>query len=373
MNKQEEFQNRALAKLLSERGVAADYEQRGARKKMDVVAEVDGLRIVLEAETGFHRKAQAIKDADACLRQKLATVMFAVCYPTGVTEDNLADATLIWTVRLKSGEPAWEWSTGGLTQLAQAVLQVPHSLSGADVAAQWLSDGLDAAAQRLKTPVRRTLAQAPGLPATQPQGGQHSDGYFVTAKRGMLVVATAMLFHHRLPAERPDGYEGEWPPASATVCAEQEAVISAFREAWRGILAVDYRPVFETGRTALSALSIDPDTAQAVSSLASVVARVSEQAHGLRHDLLVMARVDNGFAVAEEDLKFRGPGDFFGARQSGLPDLRQARLSDQKLLATARKEASALLSQDPHLERPEHRLIREALESQWPELVGEIS
>ena len=92
-----------------------------------------------------------------------------------------------------------------------------------------------------------------------------------------------------------------------------------------------------------------------------------------RERLLVMERVDNGFAVAEEDLKFRGPGDFFGTRQSGLPDLRQARLSDQELLATARKEASALLSQDPLLERPEHRLIREALESQWPELVGEVS
>ena len=290
MNKQEDFQNRALAKLLSERGVSADYEQRGGRKKMDVVAEVDGLRVVLEAETGFHRKAQAIKDADARLRQKLATVVFAVCYPTGVTEDNMADAELTWTVRLKPGEPAGEWSTGGLSQLAQAVLQAPRSLSGADVAAQWLSDGLDTAVQRLKTPVRVALAQALDLPATKPQGGEHSDGYFVAAKRGMLVVATAMLFHHRvqqyLPAERPEGYDGEWPPAGATVCAEQDAVISAFREAWRGILAVDYKPVFETGRTALAALSIDPDTAQAVRSLAGVVARVSEQVAGLRHDLL---------------------------------------------------------------------------------------
>ena len=290
MNKQEDFQNRALAKLLSERGVSADYEQRGGRKKMDVVAEVDGLRVVLEAETGFHRKAQAIKDADARLRQKLTTVVFAVCYPDGVTEDNLVDAELTWTVRLKPGEPAGEWSTGGLNQLAQAVLQAPRSLSGADVAAQWLSDGLDTAVQRLKTPVRVALAQALDLPATKPQGGEHSDGYFVAAKRGMLVVATAMLFHHRvqqhLPSDRPDGYDGEWPPASATVCAEQDAVISAFREAWRGILAVDYRPVFETGRTALGALSIDPDTAQAVSSLAGVVARVSEHVHGLRHDLL---------------------------------------------------------------------------------------
>ena len=79
MNKQEDFQNRALAKLLTERGISADFEQRSGRKRMDVVADVDGLRIVLEAETGFHRKAQAIKDADACLRQKLTTMVFAAC------------------------------------------------------------------------------------------------------------------------------------------------------------------------------------------------------------------------------------------------------------------------------------------------------
>ena len=66
---------------------------------MDVVAEVDGLRIALEAETGFHRKAQAIKDADARLRQRLTAAVFAVCYPSDVTEDNLADATLTWVLR----------------------------------------------------------------------------------------------------------------------------------------------------------------------------------------------------------------------------------------------------------------------------------
>ena len=122
---------------------------------MDVVANVEGLRVVLEAETGFDRKAQAIKDADARLRQKLATVVFAVCYPDDVTEDNLAEATLAWTVRVKAGEPSGEWSTGSVTQLAQAVQQAPRSLSGADVAAQLLSDSLNEVVQRLKTPVRR--------------------------------------------------------------------------------------------------------------------------------------------------------------------------------------------------------------------------
>ena len=287
--KQEACTNRALALLLQAQGLAADYEQRGGRKKMDVVVDVEGLRVVLEAETGFHRKAQAIKDADARLRQRLTTVVFAVCYPDGVTEDNLASATLTWTLRSKAGEPVADWSTGSVAQLAQTVQQAPRSLSGADVAAQLLSDGLDEVVQRLKTPVRQSLARALDLPATN-QGSGQNDGYSVAAKRGLLVVATAILFHHRvqdhLPTQSPVGFDGDWPPASATACAEQDTAINAYREAWRAILAVDYRPVFETGRAALAALPADPDTGQAVRHLAEVVARVSERVSGLRHDLL---------------------------------------------------------------------------------------
>ena len=177
-----------------------------------------------------------------------------------------------------------------MAQLAQAVRQAPRSLSGADAAAQLLSEELDSAVQRMKSPVRRALAQALDLPPTKAKGRGNGESYFVAAKRGMLVVATAMLFHHRvqdhLAAQPPEGYDGVWPPDSAATCAEQDAPLSAFHEAWRGILAVDYRPVFETGRTALSALSSDPDMGQAVSSLARTVGRVSEHVAGLRHDLL---------------------------------------------------------------------------------------
>ena len=290
-NKREEFQNRKLALLLADQGLDTDFEQRAGRRQMDVVAQVEGLRVVLEAETGFHRKAQAIKDADARLRQKLTTAVFAVCYPVGVTEDNLAESTLTWTLRVTPGAPEGEWSTGSIPQLAQAVQQVPRSLSGADVAAKLLSDGLDEAVQRLSTPVRQALAQALDLPPTkQKKSTSQTDAYAVAAKRGMLVVATAMLFHHRvqnyLPPEAPEGFDGTWPPATAVSCSEQDATITAFREAWRGILAVDYRPVFETGRVALSALSADPDTGQAVQSLAEVVSQVAERVTGLRHDLL---------------------------------------------------------------------------------------
>ena len=228
MSKQEDFQNRVLAQLLSERGVPSDYEQRAGRRRMDVVSDVEGLRVVLEAETGFGRKAQAIKDADARLRQGLATIAFAVCYPDDVTESNLADATLTWTVRVKAGEPPGEWSTGGVTQLAQAVQQAPRSLSGADLAARVLSDGLDEVVGKLKTPVRRELARALDLPRTKRTGGSQSDGYFVAAKRGMLVVATAMLFHHRvqghLPSQSPDGYDGDSKAELAIKNREKEVL-----------------------------------------------------------------------------------------------------------------------------------------------------
>ncbi len=290
MAKQEDFLNRALAKSLTGLGIPTDYEQKAGKRRLDMVAEVDGIRVVLEAEKGFHRKAQAIKDADARLKQGLATVVFAVCYPDGATEYNLDDAALTWTLRLKPDEPPGDWATGGVPQLAQAVRQAPGSLSGADAAAQILNDGLDVVVQGMSPAARRNLALALDLPPTKSGRGENGERYFVAAKRGMLVVATAILFHHRvqpyLPDVPPDGFDGVWPPDSASVCSEQASPISAFSEAWRGILAVDYRPVFETGRTALTALSADPDTGQAVSRLARVVAHVSERVAGLRHDLL---------------------------------------------------------------------------------------
>ena len=291
--KQEDFLNRSLALLLGRHGVDTDYEQRAGRKRMDMVANVDGLRIVLEAERGFHRKAQAIKDADARLRQGLTVAVFALCYPEDVTEENLGDATLTWTLRVKAGEPAEQWATGDAAMLARAVQQAPDSLSGADKAAQKLSDALDAAVGQLSTNDRRNLAKALDLPAKRPGTrweGESNNGYRVAAKRGLLVAATAMLFHHRLqghlPALRPTGYDGEWPPASPAVCAEQSAVIAAFQEAWRGILAVDYRPVFQTGRAALGAINANPDSGLAIRKLAQVVGQISEEVTGLRHDLL---------------------------------------------------------------------------------------
>lgn len=71
--------------------------------------------------------------------------------------------------------------------------------------------------------------------------------------------------------------------------------------------------------------------------------------------LEVVAKTTDGFKVAEEDLKLRGPGDFFGFRQSGVPMLKMAdMMSDIALLESAKNAAAELIESDPLLERPEN-------------------
>jgi len=74
--------------------------------------------------------------------------------------------------------------------------------------------------------------------------------------------------------------------------------------------------------------------------------------------LEVLAATDDGFEIAEEDLKLRGTGDVLGTRQHGVPGFRAARLPrDLELLGHARREAAALLDADPALAEPEHAAL----------------
>ena len=74
-----------------------------------------------------------------------------------------------------------------------------------------------------------------------------------------------------------------------------------------------------------------------------------------RERLRVLAKTADGFRIAEEDLKLRGPGDFFGQRQHGLPQLGIADLAaDMRVLKEAQQAAQALLEADPGLSRREH-------------------
>jgi ATP-dependent DNA helicase RecG len=84
-----------------------------------------------------------------------------------------------------------------------------------------------------------------------------------------------------------------------------------------------------------------------------------------RERLSVMEQTTDGFALADADLRLRGPGDFFGTRQSGLPELKVARLADTQLLAEARAQAEWLWARDPYLRSLEHAALRERVFVFW--------
>jgi ATP-dependent DNA helicase RecG len=79
-----------------------------------------------------------------------------------------------------------------------------------------------------------------------------------------------------------------------------------------------------------------------------------------------MVETNDGFKIAEVDLQLRGPGEFFGTRQSGLPEFRVADLlRDAAILEEARREAQTIIAEDPELRQPAHRGLRQALLTRW--------
>ena len=83
----------------------------------------------------------------------------------------------------------------------------------------------------------------------------------------------------------------------------------------------------------------------------------------VRARLSIMTKTNDGFRISEEDLRLRGPGDFFGSRQHGLPEMHVADLgADMDVMQRAQSEAQQLLAADPELTFPEHAALRQSVE-----------
>ncbi|MBA7684648.1 ATP-dependent DNA helicase RecG [subsurface metagenome] len=162
--------------------------------------------------------------------------------------------------------------------------------------------------------------------------------------------------------------------------AEKDEVMNRFRSGELDILVST--PVVEVGidvpnATVMLVESADRFGLSQLHQFRGRVGRGQEQSYCMllaenpsevgRERLDIIENIQDGFQLAEEDLKLRGPGEFFGTRQSGLPDLRMAKLSDVALLEVARREAIKLFQVDPALEKAENNLLAKELARVWPE------
>ena len=157
--------------------------------------------------------------------------------------------------------------------------------------------------------------------------------------------------------------------------AEKQQVMDLFRA--RKIDVLVATPVIEVGIDIPNATVMLIEGAErfGLSQLHQLRGRIGRGAHASRCILLsddpspdarermgIIERVSDGFDLAEEDLRLRGPGDYVGTRQSGFADLRVATLFDADLLASARAEATDLIAADPGLTEPGHEALAKELE-----------
>lgn len=291
-----------LAGHLKKYGLDAKPESRKTgNRRIDVEIRIRPLVIALEAEHGQGpgKKASAIQDADARLKQGLAQCAIAVCYPEFTTEESLSTAQLLWTVRDPAAPTpaAAEWSEGTIDQLVSVIRLAPAQLGDPDSVAAALSSSLDGAVNRLSETQKRELARKLDLP--ERANIARGDPLDTAAKRALLVIVTAVMFHARLDNHRhklrpdmdnrtspPKKFDDDWPPPMAQECANAADPIQAFADAWNLILALDYKPIFETGRVALFACPNDYAFTAAVLDSARAALAVVRTIAGLRHDLL---------------------------------------------------------------------------------------
>ena len=96
---------------------------------------------------------------------------------------------------------------------------------------------------------------------------------------------------------------------------------------------------------------------------------IPEDESGIENERLqAMVRSNNGFELADLDLKYRGPGEFLGTRQSGFVALRFANITDLPMIERCRGQAQKIFLDDPDLNKPEYHLLYQELKLHWPQI-----
>ena len=303
----EEALNTALAGLLAKRqgiDAVAEYKIVGGQS-IDVLVTVRKLNIAVEAKLAADPQAaltkkqidkqirdyisKAAKQAAGRVRDNHTDLGAAVMYPPGTDSATVGEAELVWSAapsanaptRRKTGEEAVhrgyaknfaDW----LTWLGGDPGDVVGRLLGA----------LKQASLRLTKAQREAMVESFGIDERRQEKG---------AVRCLLMVAAAVMFHSRLqehlrglePPDDPSLAPRPWPPKTPIDCTGDDNPVMAFSEAWRQILLVDYKPVFESARGVLTSMAhCGHNFAQAVKIVADTALSIAGTAASMRHDLL---------------------------------------------------------------------------------------
>lgn len=317
-----------LRDLLRSEGLDVDSQVKVGRGRADLVVAHEQGRIAVECELdGPGKKNQAVKDAVKRLTPvRHVDMAFAVVYPPRCSEKSLRDDTPLrvsvvddYVARpkqehlvLDAGKPGTpadtntraQWTTCTVSELANRIRNVHKDIGDPDTIVGRLRDAVDAAAGRLSEDECRALGVALGL-------GPQEDSWRPAARRALLIVSSASMFHARLDphlrAMRPridartgKKFVGSWNPENLNGCYRADDTPSRLSDAWSLILAVDYKPIFESGVSLLDALHSASFT-QAVKIVVNWSRYAAGQVGGMRHDIL--GRI---FHILLDDAQFDG-------------------------------------------------------------------
>ena len=300
-SQREEALNTETARLLvkANPSLICEAEKKvGQHDSIDVLVTADGWLIALEAKRLDHFRENTVLRAGAgqALKRVVkghAQLGAVLVYPEGLTSPAIEDcADLKWAKAVGKGE-AGSVQTGSVDELAEWLARLPDEIDSSD-AVRLLQSSLSDASLQLSDSERESLIGEFGIPPKNKTG--KSLGIPGTI-RVLLMVAAATMFHARvqehleaLPSQEHPPAEpskGQWaPPDSPGSCRNSSDPVAAFLQAWELILRVDYRPIFEAARAALSCLHGSARWALAISKVTEVALSIASQVPKLRHDLL---------------------------------------------------------------------------------------